>query len=154
MWRLRHKQPCYSLQFYRKSPIIATPDRSSENCCIYDNLKLTKKSSVLCLRELQSPISPTCQNSPLSGLRQLPRWWRIVIPAATPPVISSNVPISFYIRAWGIACALTRLDFLSTTSSAGEEWREHSGCWIYPAALRSFPSGVQQRLRSFRLGLG
>ena len=66
---------------------------------------------------------------PGRGLKQLPRWWRIVIPAATPPVISSNVPISFYIRAWGIACALTWLDFLSTTSSAGEEWREHSGCW-------------------------
>ena len=54
-------------------------------------------------------------------------------------MISSNVPISFYIQAWGRACALTWLDFLSTTSSAGEEeWREHSGCWIYPAALRSF----------------
>ena len=24
------------------------------------------------------------------GLKQLPRWWRIVIPAATPPVISSE----------------------------------------------------------------
>ena len=91
MWRLRHKQPCYSLQFYRKSQFIATPDRRSENYCIYENLKLTKKSSVLWLCELQSPISPTCQNSPLSGLRQLPRWWRIVIPATTPLVISSNV---------------------------------------------------------------
>lgn len=92
MWRLRHKQPCYSLQFYRKSPIIATPGMSTmENFCMYDNLKLTKKSSVLCLCELQSPISPTCQNSPLSGLKQLPRWWRIVIHAATPLVISSNV---------------------------------------------------------------
>ena len=97
---------------------------------IQKEIGTTKKSSALWLRELQSLISPTCQNSPPGrGLKQLPRWWRIVIPAATPPVISSNVPISFYIRAWGIACALTRLDFLSTTSSAGEEWREHSGCW-------------------------
>ena len=157
MWRLRHKQPCYSLQFYRKSQFIATPGMGIANCCIYDNLKLTKKSSVLWLCELQSLISPTCQNSPPGrGLKQLPRWWRIVIPAATPPVISSNVPISFYIRACGRACALTWLDFLSTTSSAGERSGGNTAAAGESSSAAFLPSGVQLCCtpRFFWVGLG
>ena len=85
---------------------LQPPDRRSENYCIYENLKLTKKSSVLWLCELQSLISPTCQNSPpVRGLKQLPRWWRIVIPATTPLVISSNVS-NFHIYSSSLCSCL------------------------------------------------
>lgn len=147
MWRLRHKQPCYSLQFYRKSPIIATPGMSTmENFCMYDNLKLTKKSSVLCLCELQSPISPTCQNSPLSGLKQLPRWWRIVIHAATPLVISSNVS-NYHIYTTSLYSCLP----LPQPQSEGSAAKLHSRrkgtqrCWIYPAASVFPPLSLPSR---------
>ena len=92
-------------------------------------LERRRESKCCDIYELHSLISATAlQLAPL-GLRQSGSCWRSVIHTRRNTKISSNVPISFYIRAWGIACALTRLDFLSTTSSAGEEWREHSGCW-------------------------
>ena len=90
----------------------------------------------------------------VGGLKQLPRWWRIVIPAATPPVISSNVPIFFYIRAWGIACALTWLDFLSTTSSAGERSGGNTAAagYIQQRCVPSFRSAAL--LHSLQIGAG
>ena len=105
-------------------------------------LERRRESKCCDIYELHSLISATAlQLAPL-GLRQSGSCWRSVIHTRRNTKISSNVPISFYIRACGRACALTWLDFLSTTSSAGGGGGTQS-CWMYPAALRSF-LGLQQ----------
>ena len=115
--------------------------------------ELRRESKRYGIYELHSLISATAlQLAPL-GLRQSGSCWRSVIHTRRNTKISSNVPISFYIRACGRACALTWLDFLSTTSSAGEEeWREHSGCWRIQQ--RYVPSLACSKAALLMLGLG